>query len=220
MGAVPSFTKAPRPINIPPVQRESAAAAQLQAGAERDRQTFSHANLSECDLTGSSFSECEFVALTLTATQFRGARFTEIIFTTPFAPSFLAARSTWRDVLFDNPRIGSAEMFEADASALHIRGGKIDYLNLRNSRLTDVVIEDCNITDLDLGGCRGTRIALINCRIGALDLTRAALVDVDLRSSAFGAIIGLEGLRGTTIDDSQLSALAPLLAVHLGIRVE
>jgi uncharacterized protein YjbI with pentapeptide repeats len=123
-------------------------------------------------------------------------------------------------VLIENPRWGSAELFEADAESLQIRGGKIDFLNLRNSRLIDVLIEDCTITDPDLGGCRGTRIALRNCRVGTLDVTRARLADVDLRSTPFSAVNGLDGLRGVTIDDDQLSLFAPLLAAHLGIRVD
>ena len=44
-----------------------------------------------------------------------------------------------------------------------------------------VSIEDCTITDLDLGACRGTRIERRNCRPETLDVTRAALADVDIR---------------------------------------
>ncbi|MES2092307.1 MAG: hypothetical protein V4531_00635 [Actinomycetota bacterium] len=93
---------------------------------------------------------------------------------------------------------------------MHVRGGKIDYLNLRTS----------TITDLDLGGCRGTRIALRDCRIGTLDLTRAVLRDVDLRSTSFSTVNGLDGLRGVTIDDYQLTLFAPLFAAHLGVSVD
>jgi uncharacterized protein YjbI with pentapeptide repeats len=64
------------------------------------------------------------------------------------------------------------------------------------------------------------RLELHNCRIGTLNVGGAKLKDVDLRSSDFLAIHGLEGLRGATIDDTQLSQLAPLLAAHLGLRVE
>ena len=69
----------------------------------------------------------------------------------------------------ENPRWGSAELFEADLSSVHVRGGKIDYLDLRTSPITDLLIEDCSITDLDLGGCRGTGIALRDRRVGTID---------------------------------------------------
>lgn len=200
--------------------RELADGSLLVARDEREAERFTRDDLTGYDLTGSSFVECEFEAVTFSGTQLRGARFVESRFTDPFAPTFLAARTTWRDVSVENPRWGSAELFEADLTAVRISGGKIDYLNLRTSRLTDVVIEDCTITDLDLGGCRGTRIALRNCRIGTLDLTRATLQDVDLRSTEFSTVNGLDGLRGATIDDYQLSLFAPLFATHLGVSVQ
>ena len=75
-------------------------------------------------------------------------------------------------------------------------------------------------TGIDLGGATVQRLMLQNCRIGTLDVTGAKLKDVDLRGSDFSAVYGLESLRGATIDDAQLSLLAPLLAAHLGLRVE
>lgn len=71
--------------------------------------------------------------------QFRAARFMESRLTQSFAPTFLAARTTWRDVLIENPRWGSAEFFDSELNSVHIRGGKIDFLNLRTSRLTDLL---------------------------------------------------------------------------------
>lgn len=219
-GRMPRSTTPPRQVTSHPVVLSDADASQLTAHDERDLERFSDTDLTGYDLTGSSFTECEFASITLTDAQLRGSRFTETRFVDSFAPTFLAARTSWREVSIENPRWGSAELFEADAVAVHIRGGKIDYLNLRTSKLTDLLIEDCTITDLDFGGCRGTRISLANCRIDTLDVTRASLSDVDLRTSTFSTISGLDGLRGVTIDDYQLSLFAPLLAAHLGVSVE
>ncbi|HEY0260385.1 MAG TPA: pentapeptide repeat-containing protein [Lacisediminihabitans sp.] len=197
-----------------------ADATALVARDDHDGERFADTDLSGYDLTGSEFVECELADLTLTDTQLRGSRFVESLVVAPFAPTLLAARTTWRDVSIENPRWGSAELFEAQLNSVHLRGGKIDYLNLRASRLTDVLIEDCTITDLDLGGFHGTRVALRNCRIGTLDLTRATCVDVDLRTSDFSIVNGIDGLRGAAINEFQLSLFAPVLAAHLGIVVE
>ena len=89
---------------------------------------------------------------------------------------------------------------------------KIECLNLRASKITDLLIEDRTITDLDLGGCPGTRIELRNCRLETLDVTCAALADVDIRQTTLRALTGLEGMRGVTIDDYQFSLFAPLFA--------
>jgi uncharacterized protein YjbI with pentapeptide repeats len=192
----------------------------LTRNDEREREHYRETDLTGYDLTASLFTECDFSAVTLDATQLRGARFIESTISDSFAPSLLAARTSWREVVIVNPRWGSAELFEAEIASMHVRGGKIDYLNLRTSTITDLLIEDCTITDLDLGGCRGTRIALRNCRLETLDLARAALVDVDLRSTNLSTVNGLEGLRGVTIDDYQLSLFAPLFASHLGVVVD
>jgi uncharacterized protein YjbI with pentapeptide repeats len=212
--------KAPRLPSALTTRYEEADADALSVRDERDRERFADADLSGRDLTGSSFAECSFESVSFDGTQLRGSRFTEVQVIDSFAPSLLAARTTWRDAVIENPRWGSAELFEADLTTVHIRGGKIDYLNLRTARLTDVRIENCTITDLDLAGVRGTRIALVDCRIETLDVTRATLVDVDLRSTTLEVVNGLNGLKGATIDDYQLSLFAPLLASHLGIRVE
>jgi uncharacterized protein YjbI with pentapeptide repeats len=125
----------------------------------------------------------------------------------------------WRQVLVDRPRWGAADLYDADLTAVHVREGKIDYLNARGSRLTDVLIEGCVITTLDLAGFRGKRVAITRCRIGTLDAGGAACDHVDLRSSELAVVNGLEGLKGATVDESQLIELAPLMAAHLGIHV-
>ena len=99
---------------------------------------------------------------------------------------------------------------------MHINGSKLDFVNLRNAALTDVLLSNCIIEELDLGSATGQRLELQNCRIGTLEVGGAQLKDVDLRSSDFSAVHGLEGLRGATIDDAPLSLLASLLATHLG----
>jgi len=195
-------------------------AALLRSGDEREGERYSDADLTGVDLSSANFIECEFDAVTLADTQLRGARFVDTLLTASFAPTLLAGRSTWRDSLVQNPRWGSAELFDAELNSLHIRGGKIDYLNLRGARLTNVLIEDCQIGELDLGGIRGDRVAIRACRIGTLDLTRAMCKDVDIRGSEFSTVNGLEGLRGVTVDDAQLSLLAPVLAAHIGLVVE
>jgi hypothetical protein len=47
----------------------------------------------------------------------------------------------------------------------------------------------------------------------------AFLVDVDLSGAKLRTVRGVGSLRGATISTSQLVAMGPLLADHLGIRV-
>ncbi|MBK4346040.1 pentapeptide repeat-containing protein [Lacisediminihabitans changchengi] len=213
------MTNAPR-LSFTAPRVEDAVADELFAGDDYEGMRFSVADFGEFDLTGTTFRECELASVTLSEAGMRGTRFIESLITASFAPVLRAPRSTWRDSLVESPRWGSAELFDSELRMLHIRGGKIDYLNLRGSTLSDVLIEDCVITDLDLGGATTTRVALKNCRIDTIDLTRATNVDLDLRGSDFAALNGLDGARGVVIDEGQLSLLAPLLAGQLGIVVE
>ena len=136
-----------------------------------------------------------------------------------YAPVLTAARSTLHDVEFSNPRWGSAELYGSGWQSVRIDGGKLDYVNLRGSRLADVLVSDCIINELDLGSATAARVALRNCTIGSLDLSGATLQDFDLRGTDLRSISGLGNLAGVVIDDHQLGLIAPLLAAHLGLVV-
>ncbi|MGO4186457.1 pentapeptide repeat-containing protein [Pseudarthrobacter sp. TAF60_1] len=195
------------------------AAPDFRRGEKYDGVRYSRVAADGLELSGTDFAECEFQGVSFNDTQLRGAGFRDCIVSELYAPVFRAARSTWRDVHLNNPRLGSAELYESGMQSVRIDGGKLDFLNLRGAKLTDVLITDCIINELDLGSAMGTRVELKNCTIGALDFTGARLKDFDVRGSDFRTISGLGSLAGLVVDDYQLSLLAPLLAGHLGIRV-
>ncbi|MEC5189922.1 MULTISPECIES: pentapeptide repeat-containing protein [unclassified Arthrobacter] len=191
----------------------------FRSGERYDGVRYTKATADGLDLGGTDFAECDFRGISFNETQLRGASFRDCILAELYAPVFTAARSTLRDVEIGNPRWGSAELYESGWQSVRIDGGKLDYLNLRGSKLTDVQISDCIINELDLGSCAATRMSLKNCTIGTLDISGARLKDVDIRSTDFRAISGLESLAGLVIDDYQLGLLAPLMAGHLGVVI-
>ncbi|GAC1462844.1 MAG: pentapeptide repeat-containing protein [Pseudarthrobacter sp.] len=195
------------------------AAPNFRRGAKYDGVRYSRVAADGLELSGTDFAECEFQGVSFNETQLRGAGFRDCILSELYAPVFRAARSTWRDVHLNNPRLGSAELYESGIQSVRIDGGKLDFLNLRGAKMTDVLITDCIINELDLGSAAGTRVSLKNCTIGTLDFAGARLKDFDVRGSDFRTINGLGSLAGLVIDDYQLSLLAPLLAGHLDIRV-
>ncbi|MET3810135.1 pentapeptide repeat-containing protein [Arthrobacter sp. UYEF3] len=195
------------------------AAPEFRRGERYDGFAYSRAAADGLELSGTDFAECEFSGVSLNETQLRGATFRDCILAEPFAPVFMAARSSLRDVEIRNPRWGSAELYESGWQSVRLDGGKLDYVNLRGSTLVDVQISDCIINELDLGSCSATRVALKNCTIGSLDLSGARLKDVDLRGTEFRSVSGLGSLAGLVVDEYQLTLLAPLLAHHLGLIV-
>jgi len=188
-------------------------------GERYDGERYDRPALEGLDLTSADFIECEFRAPTLHEAQLRGARFRDCLLTDSFAPVLTASRTGWRDTVITSPRWGSAELYDSTWQSVRIDGGKLDFVNLRGARITDLQISDCIINELDLGGATATRMALKNCRIDTLDLTSATLSDFDLRGTEFRTLNGLGSLSGTVIDDYQLALMAPLLAAQLGITV-
>jgi uncharacterized protein YjbI with pentapeptide repeats len=118
-------------------------------------------------------------------------------------------------------RLGGVQLHGAVLERVLIRGGKIDYLNLREARLKDVVFEDCVLVEPDFGGARLERVEFVGCAVKGADLSGASLKDVDLRGAATVEITrGVERLSGAVISAAQLMDLAPVLAGEMGIRVE
>lgn len=210
-----------RPPALDPVRLHGLIEAPAPAAAGTfEGLRFDDASFDGTELQGSTFSECEFASVSMTDTGLRGARFLDCRSTGLYAPVFRAPRSTFRDVVLEGSRLGSAELYDNGWNSVHIDGGKLDFVNLRSSRLTDVLFSNCTIEELDLDGVHATRVAFRDCRIGSLNLSGAVLQDVDLRSTEFRSITHLPGLNGATVDDAQLMMLAPLLAANLGLRVE
>ena len=192
----------------------------LEPHETREAERFDGGDLSTVDLSGASFVECDFDGVTFTETGLRGARFVDSVITSSFATSLIAARTTWRRVRVENARWGSAELFDAELESVILSGGKIDFLNFRGAKLTDVLIENAQITELDLASFVGTRVAIRNCRIDTIDFTRATCLDVDLRDTTFARVLGIQGMRGAILNGIQLAEFAPIMADMLGIRVE
>ncbi|MFI5084966.1 MAG: pentapeptide repeat-containing protein [Actinomycetales bacterium] len=193
--------------------------AVFEAGETYDGERYRRPALDGLDLSGADFIDCELNGASLNEAQLRGVRFRHCRLADSFAPVLSAVRSTWREVEVTSPRWGSAELHDATFASVRIDGGKLDYLNLRAAKITDLVITGCIINELDLSGAAATRVSLQDCTIGTLDVRAAKLKDVDLRTSSLRTLNGIGSLAGAVIDDDQLALMAPLFAAQLGITV-
>lgn len=193
--------------------------ASLVAHDERTWEAWVEADLTGRDLTGVTLTGCVIRSGVLSDVVLRSAQVIDTRLADAYATTLLASRSLWRGSLLERVRIGSAELFDTDLVSTSLRSSKVDDLNGRAARWTDVIVADCDITTLDLAGARLERVAFERCRIGTLELSGTTCTDVDLRSTTIGHIDGLEGLRGATIEPGQLIELAPALARNLGIVV-
>jgi uncharacterized protein YjbI with pentapeptide repeats len=192
-------------------------AKSLRAHESYSGERFAVSDVGGQDLSGASFSECEFVEMEANETNFRAATFVETHFGRLTAPIFIAPRSNFRDVSIEGSRLGSAEFYESTWKSVRFSHCRIGYLNLRGAHLRDVLFDDCVIDELDLGAATANRVSFTNTQVDTLDLTRSVLTNVDLRSLEVRHLTGVEHLKGATINSHQLAELAPFLANHLGI---
>nr|WP_256694787.1 hypothetical protein [Actinomyces oris] len=86
--------------------------------------------------------------------------------------------------------------------------------------MRDVLIRGTRIDELDLSGIDAQRVRFEDCRVGTLRLHGGNLSDVDLRGLEMRTVSGIGSLAGATISGEQLIDLAPLMAAHLGLRVQ
>jgi uncharacterized protein YjbI with pentapeptide repeats len=107
--------------------------------------------------------------------------------------------STWRDVT--------------------VRGGKIDFLNLRGAVIKDVQFVDCVVTELDLGEATVAGLSFDGCILVKPEFTKGSYAALDLSGATLRSPRGVASLKGATLSRVQLIELAEHLAGELGIRV-
>ncbi len=188
-------------------------------GDMRDGEHYVRADFSDRDLNAASFTGCQFDQVQLMGADLRGAHFTGGRWSDVDAPVLRGPRSSWRNMIIERSRIGSAELYESVWRDVTITDSKLGYLNLRGSEWRDVIISDCGIDELDLNSATVNRLAFRNCQVGTVNLNDAKLTDVDLRGADLSTINGLAGIAGATVSDVQLMRMARLLAKHLKLNV-
>lgn len=193
----------------------------LEPDGDYDGVEFRDADLAGQDGAGARFMDCALSGCALDETRLRRARVLDSVLRGVRGVGTDLAEATLRDVEVVEARLGGTQAHGAVLERVLVRGGKIDYLNLRRARLRDVVFESCVLVEPDFAGARLERVAFVDCAVQGADFTAAALTDADLRGAAPLEIArGVDRLAGAVISTGQLLDLAPVLALELGIRVE
>lgn len=179
------------------------------SGLDRDLIDVSDGRIEDCQVAESNIGEFSV----------RNSRFIQCEFVQLSAPIFETPGASLHDMRVLHSRFGSADMSETSIDSVIFEHCKFGWLNLRSSQLRDVIFRDCVFDEIDLKLAKVERIKFENCRIGILNVENSNLKAVDLRGAEISQIQGIQGLRGATISEFQLAALAQDFAEHLGIRV-
>ena len=194
-----STAASPRPpvLTTPDLSRlRDGAADELAAGEMVEDLRLAEADLSGAGLSAISLLSCRFSEVFADDTDLTAARLVDCRLERLSSTYLHSPRSTWRTVEL------------------------IDSANLAGPALRDILIRGTRIDELDLSGIEAERVRFEDCRVGTLRLRGGSLSDVDLRGLEMRVVSGVGSLAGATISGEQLTGLAPLLAQHLGLRVE
>ena len=195
-------------------------ADELAAGEMVEDLRLVEADLSGADLSALSLLSCRFSEVFANDTDLAAARLVDCRLERLSATYLHSPRSTWRTVELVDSRIGAWELYDADVESVLVEDCRLGFVNLAGTTVRDVLIRGTRIDELDLSGIDAQRVRFEDCRVGALRLHGGSLSDVDLRGMEMRVVSGIGSLAGVTISSGQLTELAPLLARHLGLRVE
>ena len=218
-----STAASPRPpvLTAPDLSRlRDGAADELAAGEMAEDLRLAEADLSGAGLSAISLLSCRFSEVFADDTDLTAARLVDCRLERLSSTYLHSPRSTWRAVELTGSRIGAWEIYDADLESVLIEDCRLGFANLAGTTLRDVLIRSTRIDELDLSGIEAERVRFEDCRVGTLRLRGGSLSDVDLRGLEMRVVSGVSSLAGATISGEQLTELAPLLAQHLGLRVE
>lgn len=171
------------------------------------------------DASNASFLEAVVTDADLTEVSLARARLADSRFERVRGTGLDLSQTTWVDCDLVHSRLGAVHWHAAELRRVRVTGGRIDYLNLRDSTLTDVTFADCILVDPDFVGATLTRVTFEGCRLQQAEFSQVTMTDVDLSGADLVAPRGLASLRGATISALQLIDLGPALADQLGIVV-
>ena len=218
-----SSAPSPRPpvLKAPELSRlRNGEADELAAGEMVEDLQLAGADLSDTDLSAISLLGCRLSEVFTNDTDLSAARLVDCRLERLSSTYLHSPRSTWRAVELTGSRIGAWEIYDADLESVLIEDCRLGFANLAGTTLRDVLIRSTRIDELDLSGIEAERVRFEDCRVGTLRLRGGSLSDVDLRGLEMRVVSGVSSLAGATISGEQLTELAPLLAQHLGLRVE
>jgi uncharacterized protein YjbI with pentapeptide repeats len=189
-------------------------------GPDQDGVGFEDVDLSGTDGGGATFLDCGLFRCRLDESRWARARVLDSVLEGVTGVGTDLAAAELRDVELVDARLGGAQLHGARMTRVLVRGGKIDFLNLRQAVLKDVTFENCVLVEPDFGGATLERVVFSGCVLRGADFTRAEMTDVDLRGAAeLDIAAGVGELAGAVISTAQLMELAPALAAELGLRV-
>ncbi|MGH3309351.1 MAG: pentapeptide repeat-containing protein [Streptomyces sp.] len=203
-----------------PYEQGGAGDGPLVPDGDYDGVGFEDVDLGGTDAAGATFLDCGMYRCSLAEAGWGRVRLIDSVLEGVTGVGADLSGAEIRDVELLDARLGGTQVHGARLSRVLVRGGKIDFLNLRQATLRDVTFENCVLVEPDFSGATLERVAFPGSVVRGADFTQATLAEVDLREAAELEIAaGVGRLRGAVISSAQLMDLAPVFAAEIGVRV-
>jgi uncharacterized protein YjbI with pentapeptide repeats len=192
----------------------------LAADGEYDTVQFSDLTFDQPSAGNAKFLECAFTQVSFQGGQLRRSRFSDVWFHYVRLTGVDLAETSWLDATIIRGAAAGVSASAAQLRRVAFHGCKLDSVNFRGARLTEVSFDECLLRHVDFSGAELTKTAFTRSRLNECDFTQVTLDKVDLRGTELGITISPESLRGAIITTAQLLDIAPLIAENLGIIVD
>ena len=168
---------------------------------------------------GHSFLECSLVGGTLDEAHLEGSRWSESEWQRVAGVGLSLVEASLVETTMEGCRLAAVSAWGSTWRDVTVRGGKVDFLNLRGARLKDVAFVDCVVVELDLQEATVEGLSFEGCTLVSPTFGRGRYAALDLSGATLRSPVGLAALRGATMSRAQVIDLADALAAELGIAV-
>lgn len=184
-----------------------------------DEYAFDGTDFTGAHAEGLSFLDCSLVGADVTEAAFDESRWSDCAWERVHGVGFSLNEASLLDTTIEQCRLAAVSAWGSRWRGVTVRGGKIDFLNLRGAKLKDVAFEDCVVVELDLQEAECDGVTFSGCTLVEPVFGRGHYKGLDLSGATLRSPQGLAALRGATISRVQLVDLAEHLAAELGLRV-
>lgn len=117
-------------------------------------------------------------------------------------------------------KLGGTDLSDGDVADVVFERCVLRYTNLRMARLKRVRFDGCRLDDVDAFQLQATDVDVDGSALVAVNVDRLLATRVDLRGATELGLTAVGRLDGCLVADHQLPALAPVLAMAVGLDLE
>jgi uncharacterized protein YjbI with pentapeptide repeats len=187
--------------------------------ANQDAVRFEGTDFSGARAGGFTFLECTLVDACLDEAHLEASRWSECEWDRVHGVGVGLQEASLVETSLDGCRLGAVSAWSSTWRDVTVRGGKVDFLNLRGARLKDVAFIDCVVVELDLQEATVDGLSFEGCTLVEPSFGRGTYRRLDLSGATLRSPHGIAGLKGATLSRPQVIDLSDALAAELGIVV-